>query len=571
MGIYLRQNHLIKPERAQCGSDADVQVSIFKNADSLGIAPPVGLWPLWEKGLIGKNVAGHPTAGNFTHSGGPIMQQNRMSYAVALSQYSMASLPHDTTNDTLKTGFALLWHCQLVGTNTNGGVLQRADTLTSGTPILLVQAQSGTSVRFLIGASYSDLTDVGNAPWSGAVVVPAYNATSYGYINSKIVNSATYSKLSGGNGLYLANGYSNYCNVIFNNVMFWRTDLGKALSDANVAFFTDNPFYLLQPQPGISYSFSAAMDLTQYAFRFRNDDGNEAAATYSAAENTNLTMPSGSKPRIRIGIDSLGDLAAQQFKLEYRHKPSGGSFGNWQAVGKWKPSLLSPIFWIDASTLPLANNVAVSTWEDLSADGFDLTLGVAPTFKTNVLNTNMPVVDFSSDYLTNDAFNNLSGATAFSFFMVAKPDVTGSNIYALGTNGVGLGIQFYNSTYRVYVANVAGYSSFTDTAYNLFGSIFDGSQSTNATRLKTRKNGGAEITLTYSGTIPASIGTAIGITVGRPHATAVAYFDGAIAEIVLFSTVLSTADREKVEGYLAWKWGLQANLPTGHTYEDGAP
>ena len=24
-------------------------------------------------------------------------------------------------------------------------------------------------------------------------------------------------------------------------------------------------------------------------------------------------------------------------------------------------------------------------------------------------------------------------------------------------------------------------------------------------------------------------------------------------------------------GYLAWKWGLQANLPAGHTYKSAAP
>ena len=33
----------------------------------------------------------------------------------------------------------------------------------------------------------------------------------------------------------------------------------------------------------------------------------------------------------------------------------------------------------------------------------------------------------------------------------------------------------------------------------------------------------------------------------------------------------ATSDREKLEGYLAWKWGLEANLPTGHPYENAAP
>lgn len=33
----------------------------------------------------------------------------------------------------------------------------------------------------------------------------------------------------------------------------------------------------------------------------------------------------------------------------------------------------------------------------------------------------------------------------------------------------------------------------------------------------------------------------------------------------------ATSDREKLEGYLAWKWGLESNLPNGHPYENAAP
>jgi hypothetical protein len=37
-------------------------------------------------------------------------------------------------------------------------------------------------------------------------------------------------------------------------------------------------------------------------------------------------------------------------------------------------------------------------------------------------------------------------------------------------------------------------------------------------------------------------------------------------EILLYSNVLTTSQRQQVEGHLAWKWGLQANLPAGHPY-----
>lgn len=46
---------------------------------------------------------------------------------------------------------------------------------------------------------------------------------------------------------------------------------------------------------------------------------------------------------------------------------------------------------------------------------------------------------------------------------------------------------------------------------------------------------------------------------------------GDIAEILVGGATLSTANREKIEGYLAWKYGLQANLPDDHTYRFHKP
>lgn len=47
------------------------------------------------------------------------------------------------------------------------------------------------------------------------------------------------------------------------------------------------------------------------------------------------------------------------------------------------------------------------------------------------------------------------------------------------------------------------------------------------------------------------------------------FFSGEIAEIIIFKEELSQANRELVEGYLAWKFGL--SLVAGHSYENSAP
>ena len=49
------------------------------------------------------------------------------------------------------------------------------------------------------------------------------------------------------------------------------------------------------------------------------------------------------------------------------------------------------------------------------------------------------------------------------------------------------------------------------------------------------------------------------------------YMTGQIGEIIVYNSVLSQQNRELVEGYLAWKWGLQSNLPSTHPFRFSAP
>ena len=48
-------------------------------------------------------------------------------------------------------------------------------------------------------------------------------------------------------------------------------------------------------------------------------------------------------------------------------------------------------------------------------------------------------------------------------------------------------------------------------------------------------------------------------------------WNGKIYEIVSYQSLLSTTERQKVEGYLAYKWGLQSSLPSAHPYKSTRP
>lgn len=51
------------------------------------------------------------------------------------------------------------------------------------------------------------------------------------------------------------------------------------------------------------------------------------------------------------------------------------------------------------------------------------------------------------------------------------------------------------------------------------------------------------------------------------------FLTGNVAEIVSYSnsTDMTDSDRQKIEGYLAWKWSINTSLPLGHPYYSNPP
>jgi hypothetical protein len=44
-----------------------------------------------------------------------------------------------------------------------------------------------------------------------------------------------------------------------------------------------------------------------------------------------------------------------------------------------------------------------------------------------------------------------------------------------------------------------------------------------------------------------------------------------LAESMIFQYLLTDAERQRIEGYLAWKWGLRHPLPANHPYKNASP
>lgn len=59
--------------------------------------------------------------------------------------------------------------------------------------------------------------------------------------------------------------------------------------------------------------------------------------------------------------------------------------------------------------------------------------------------------------------------------------------------------------------------------------------------------------------------------IGNDWSSASRGLPGRISELVITTSTLSASDREKLEGYLAWKWGNTAALPGAHPYKSAPP
>jgi hypothetical protein len=203
----------------------------------------------------------------------------------------------------------------------------------------------------------------------------------------------------------------------------------------------------------------------------------------------------------------------------------------------------------------------VASWPDASGNGHTATASGAaePTYKVNVINS-LPVVRFASG-TTSMATAAFTLNSPSSVFLVATVANTGSDYYTDGLGVLTRAIQS-NGGSALYVytnggGNAFSYGVASTTSPSIVGSLFNGASSL------IEWNG-----TTTTGTLGS--GAASGLTVGSAGATP-GDFVGDIGEVIVYSSAVDTNLRQCIEGYLAWTWGLQGSLPSGHPYKSAAP
>lgn len=272
----------------------------------------------------------------------------------------------------------------------------------------------------------------------------------------------------------------------------------------------------------------------------------------------------------------------------------------------WNPSMISTALWLDAAdanTVTQSSGV-ITSWSDKSGNNRTASAAGNPTYSATGMSTSKPAVQLDG---TDDRFvSSITGINSFNaldvFIVVQSTAAAAENVnsaifWGYGNIGSANGIYSANSalallsstgvlnneTIALALENINFLSGrIGSTTYSRSANTAQLLQSTFSTTGIILRSNSTTVTLdlnnsitTSSNAAPSNIGYTIDsdLHIGAFRAVGGITNSPAIkfGEFIVLSTTASTETRQRIEGYLAHKWGLAANLPSNHPYKTVGP
>ena len=230
-----------------------------------------------------------------------------------------------------------------------------------------------------------------------------------------------------------------------------------------------------------------------------------------------------------------------------------------------------------------ANGTSLTTWVNKGITTVTLAHGTSqPTYSANFQN-GLGSVSFNNNYFSAAYSFNLQTKSAFivcsqsnnatdspqgilSFYGSGLDTVNSTNGYGYQATQGGYGS--FGWLYNIFAGGATGYYLKTGTAgantpMGIYGNVFSNQYE------QTFKDGSSVTNFTITTTPGTSTNLMVGARLigGGLRGS----FFGNICEIIVYNVALSTTQRQNIEGYLAQKWGLTANLPAGHPHKSSFP
>lgn len=240
----------------------------------------------------------------------------------------------------------------------------------------------------------------------------------------------------------------------------------------------------------------------------------------------------------------------------------------------WTPARIATAQWFDAadaSTITL-NGSTVSQWADKSGNGRHMTQSTASLQPTWAVSSfSLPSVNFVAHEMLSNAIS--ASNSDFAVYAILKQTKTTTNnndsLFSTRTN--------VNGSFQI----ASNLTQLVASGQNLSGSfianVIDTSIAANyriirlestITEIKTYLNSNLSATSAAGNSFNAS--PTLGFQLGRNRGGG-AYLWADHAEWVITPSVQGAPTSDRIEGYLAWRWGQQSLLPAGHPYKNSPP
>lgn len=255
--------------------------------------------------------------------------------------------------------------------------------------------------------------------------------------------------------------------------------------------------------------------------------------------------------------------------------------------------------WLDAadSSTVITSGSNVTQWNDKSGNGKNMISNASfqrPIYSANSLNGNNSILFFrnasnSFSILENTSFSFVTGSwtyltvlrrnaanTTYQRFVSMASVINGAD----NNNSFSVNLNSYNGNNSF---NMERHSASLGQTFNtsnvcLLENIVNGS----LTNIDTF-NANTNYLFTNGSLLTSGAGLSVGATLSIAHIrygcatfksgtndSGVESLQGNIGEVLLFNRTLRRSEIQQVEGYLAWKWGIQRSLPVTHPYYNNA-
>ncbi len=260
-----------------------------------------------------------------------------------------------------------------------------------------------------------------------------------------------------------------------------------------------------------------------------------------------------------------------------------GAFINTVADG-WTPAQITTALWLDAaddSTITL-NGSNVSQWNDKSGNERHATQGdnaKRPTYLSNSINGRSTL-----DWDGTDDSMEITGAVSTTLNTILSNDDTHSIAILLEADVISnspviLHVPEGSWEFLIEVNSTGGglYWGYTTSNFRTYstGTFASITKPTFFVLTKSDSSTGdaysaGSLVSSYSGTLGATPTMTSNFVIGS-YSSSSFNFNGRIAEIIISKETWDTDTRQKIEGYLAHKWGREGDLPVDHPYKSISP